>query len=199
MGKHLLKIAGIFGFMLLSIGSGTTSSNSSSSNSPYGRFAECNINTTGALKADMKVCDTQTKLRIEQSQCLSRAFKKYSDSVCSPSMQISAGGISFMYTQLAQIDDPRNFNNSTASQRDQRYRALDQLIDQEQVASVRRGIREGDEIMAEIVQARANANIDRSIAILGGMVKRQDTNNFTYIINGKFVNCTTFGSMTNCN
>jgi len=119
-------------------------------------------------------------------------------------MAVSLNSISEMYKQLVMVDDPANSKYYPPAKRDKIYNEIRQLIREEDQIAVASGTRENDARKAAYYEARANTNINRSLAILGAQQRLNNDNsnsisNRTYILNGKMFNCTSTSNMTTCN
>lgn len=165
----------------------------------YETFLDCQIESLQAFQRDVAYCDGQSPNRYEQSLCQSKAHRKFADATCSQALQISMDSVSFMYKQLAEIDSPSNLKSSTNKSRDDRYRQLKDLINEEAESGIRRAMREQRSLKLDYESERANRNIEASIRMLGGVVKNQSSDgSFTYIMRGKIINCTRSGNITQC-
>jgi tellurite resistance protein len=166
----------------------------------YENFLDCQLEAIQAFKRDAGQCDTQSTTRYEQSLCKSKAHRRFADATCSQALQISLDSVSFMYKQLAEIDNPANLRLSTSKSRDDRYQQLTKMINEEVESGLSRAMREQKNLKLDYEAERASRNIEASIRMLGGVVKDQASDgSFTYIMKGKIINCSRFGNTTTCN
>lgn len=175
---------------------------SSGSNSSYGRYLDCQIAAGQIFNQNFNTCNRSVS-RYEQSICFSKAYKRFSSDVCASQMAISLNSISEMYKQLAIVDDPANTKMYTNVKREEIYVKIKKLIDEEIEESIRLGRSDLNRRADAYYEARANANIASSFAILGAQQSSYQSNNnspfSTYIINGRMISCMTTGNMTTCN
>lgn len=161
------------------------------------RYYTCNEAAVKQAQAENRVCD-QSSTRYQQSVCLSRVYKNVAQNACSVALISMGRSVGFIYDRMAEVDSPENAKRTPVSKRNEQYEQLNKLASGEKNMGVANFNSELSSIRSEAAVARANAAIDRSIYIMGGVVNRPSNDTFTYIYRGKPTTCTTVGNVINC-
>ncbi len=168
--------------------------------SSYEKFLKCQrtaLNNFGDGLRQCRVINT----RFEQSKCLSSVFRKFSVDSCSQALSNQLNSLSFMYRELSEIDNPLNGKFYSSAKREQLYSELRVLIDEELNLTSTIFDKELDSRETQFFNERANRNFNRTLLILGAQLQNSNnsTSNQTFIINGRFINCSIYQNITNCN
>jgi hypothetical protein len=185
------KILFVFFFSIVSVAYGQSS---------YERFLKCQrtaINNFGTNREQCRGIST----RFEQSKCLSTLYRKFSIDSCSQALSNQLNSISFMYKELSEIDNPLNNKVYSTAQREQIYKQLMTLIEEEINLVVTIFDKELDSRESQFFTERSNRNFNRALSILGAQVQNSSNSstNQTFIINGRIINCSSYQNITNCN
>jgi len=185
------KILFIFLFSIVSVVNGQSS---------YERFLKCQrtaLNNFGTNREQCRIVST----RFEQSKCLSTLYRKFSIDSCGSALSNQLNLISFMYKELSEIDNPVNNKIYSTSQREQIFKQLYTLIEEEINLVVTISEKELDSRETQFFAERNNRSFNRALSILGAQLQNSSnsSSNQTFIINGRMINCSQNGTLTVCN
>jgi len=130
----------------------------------YESYLNCMVEAGQKFKINSSNCPIYSS-RYEQSKCFSITYKQFSSDVCAQGVALSLNSISFMYKELAEIDNPENRNVSPNEwlKKEERFKAINHLILEEGTVTST-AIRNETHKMKEEYIASRKRSLDAEIA-----------------------------------
>ncbi len=172
-----------------------------------GSYEACLNKMDGVLRsfiANRRACLTQdTPDLSDRSRCMIAETYRFGEESCLSTIKASAKVLNFYWQQLYALDRKFMDQKSTTSEEQERWRTLMALIRKEERESDSRGAAELEAMSQSEAEARAENKIINALQLLGATIdstnRRNNPNIITYTINGKIINCSTMGTVVNCN
>jgi len=155
-----------------------------------------------ALQRQLDYCSTLKSNRqnvTARPKCIKDAWLNLASQTNLNSLKSGSSNIIFVLQQLINLieDSAKNPNYSRSDFEDKSSKLID-LYDTEMERMTFNLRSEITEINVAEANRRTNTFIANLVTILGGLSARSDSNQTTYIINGRSITCRTTGAFTNC-
>lgn len=150
-----------------------------------------------SLRGQLSYCDSLDV--VTAFKCNRDAWKNFSGQTQYNATKAGSSNLIFILNQIINLmEDPATEKKYSRLEVRQILNRLISMYKTELTSMVSNLEGEFYEVNSSEALRRSEYFISNVVSTMGGTVKKSTNGNFSYVINGKFINCTTTGAFTNC-